>query len=109
MNFDTTLDILRAILHTETDFSFVMDIIPADGANNIADYGLKSMVLPSVINIPAFWEMCDPENYEYIKSLRLDSVKNAKLIEKSRKSGTASCPTFPRPSMLSRRRASAFR
>lgn len=109
MNFDTTLDILRAILHTETDFSFVMDIIPADGANNIADYGLKSMVLPSVINIPAFWEMCDPENYEYIKSLRLDSVKNAKLIEKSRKSETASCLTFPRPCMLSRRRASAFR
>lgn len=85
LNFDTTLDILRAILHTEADFSFVMDIIPADGANNIADYGLKSMVLPSVINIPAFWEMCDPENYEYIKSVRLDSVKNAKLIEKVEK------------------------
>lgn len=42
------------------------------------------MVLPSVINIPAFWEMRS-ENYEYIKSLRLDSVKNAKLIEKVEK------------------------
>lgn len=28
LNFDTTLDILRSILHTEADFSFVMDIIP---------------------------------------------------------------------------------
>ena len=42
LNFDTPLDILRAILHTETDFSVVMDIIPADGANNVADYGLKT-------------------------------------------------------------------
>ena len=85
LNFDITLDILRAILHTETDLSFIMDIIPADGANSVADYGLKSMILPMVINIPSFWEMCAPDQYEYIKNLRLDPVRNAELIKKVEK------------------------
>ncbi len=82
LNFMTALEIVGNILHTEFDFSFLMDIIPVDGANSVVDYALESMLLPSVINIPAFWEMCSPESYEMLKAIYLDEDKNAELIEK---------------------------
>ena len=82
LNFDTALEIVGNIFHTEADLSFIMDIIPEDGANWVADYGLKSMVIPTVIYIPSFWEMCSPESYEALKAHYLDEEENAELIAK---------------------------
>ena len=82
LNFDTALEIVGNIFHTEADLSFIMDIIPEDGANWVADYGLKSMVIPTVIYIPSFWEMCSPESYEALKAHYLDEDENAELIAK---------------------------
>ena len=82
LNFDTALEIVGNIFHTEADLSFIMDIIPEDGANWVADYGLKSMVIPTVIYIPSFWEMCSPESYEALKAHYLDKEENAELIAK---------------------------
>ena len=82
LNFDTALEIVGNIFHTEADLSFIMDIIPEDGANWVADYGLKSMIIPTVIYIPSFWEMCSPESYEALKAHYLDEEENAELIAK---------------------------
>lgn len=82
LNFDTALEIVGNIFHTEADLSFIMDIIPEDGANWVADYGLKSMVIPTVIYIPSFWEMCSSESYEALKAHYLDEEENAELIAK---------------------------
>lgn len=80
MNYLTVLEILRAILHTEFDFSFLTEIISAEEMDKAVDLGAKTMIIPLVVNIPAFWEMCDSESYEYLKGVYLDEVKNEKLL-----------------------------
>ncbi len=81
LNLATALEIVGNIFHTEMDLSFIMDILPIDGVNSVADYALESMILPQVINVPAFWEMCSPETYESLKAIYLDEEKNAELIK----------------------------
>ncbi len=80
LNADVLLSLLSAILHTETDLTFLSSLFENETLKFVIDYGAKNVVVPVVLYAPAFWEMLTGDGFEHYKEVYLDKDENEKLL-----------------------------
>lgn len=83
IDLKTVLALLSDILHTETDLTFIADLV--DGIaiiKDAIDYGRTNVVLPPLKTCIAAWEMLPPDQYEKFSSIHLADEGNEKVAAK---------------------------
>lgn len=83
INYEDVMNMLLCNYGVEAEIGYLLNILPEGEVDlifeSVTDQYIKPYLLPSV----GLWGCCATEDYETAKSLFLDPVKNAKLIEKT--------------------------
>lgn len=82
ISWDTALELVRNIIHTELDFSKIAGIIPADTFSTEVRNAVQEVVVPIIKYVPAFWEIMPIEDFDELSGEYLSSQECALLLEK---------------------------
>lgn len=81
VDLKTVLNLVSDILHTETDLTFIADIVDNfQIVKDAIDFGRTTVVLPPMKTCIAAWEMLPVDKFDEISALWLDEGENAEVI-----------------------------